>query len=80
MTDVMEMTEEYIKALKKERDEWKKKYDELKKEIQTSDTTIGKRLKEWIKMNDTVELCNDYPNHKYYVNKMKQVVKDELHD
>jgi len=76
------MSEEYIKAIKKERDEWEKKYQDLKEEIRTScdDSMIGKRLKEWVEYEDKPELYADYPNHKYYIDKMKLLLKGELHD
>lgn len=77
------MSEEYIKAIKKERDEWKKKYQDLKEEIRTSgdDSMIGKRLKQWIKDNDTKSLHESYdPDWTWICNKMKYLVDGELHD
>jgi len=69
------MNEDYINALKKERDEWRKKYKDLKKEFESSDNGVSINLKSWIENNDKPELYADYPNHKYYVDKMKLLLK-----
>ena len=72
------MTEEHTKALKKDRDEWRQKYKDLKKQFDSSDDTLIARIKEWVETNDTKELHETYPSLKWTLTIMKRLINGEI--
>ncbi len=71
-------TEEYIKAIKKERDELKKKYKELQKEFNTSDDALVGRIKQWVKNNDTPAYHESYGDSKWMFTILKRIINGEI--
>ncbi len=70
------MSNEYIAALKEERDFYKAKNKLLVEELTVSDAGIIRRLREWVAHHDKPELYNEYQGLKFYVDKMKGILNE----